>query len=174
MTHSHRTDDIKVSEAFQRLLHHTLAQVQHSEQVTRESLQSTLDEAVELELAAEELTKAELSLLAQYVKRDFSQMGYYLHESGEGLASWLNFDINVLEETLRQGLLALADNTRVDMEILRERLDAGEMLYMTGEFATPGVFGCCACGAETSLLAPRKISTCDNCGSDQFYRSTYK
>ena len=172
MSNSHQTIEQKSVEAFQRLLTHAQTYLEKTEKHTRESLQLALDEAVELELAAQELTRDELSLLAQYAKRDLDRMDAYFQETGEGLASWLSTDLNLLEETIKQQLLKLADTTRVDMERLRERIEAGELVYMSGEFATPGSFICSACQQETTLLIPRRLGQCENCGCDQFRRNT--
>jgi hypothetical protein len=102
-------------EAYDRILDRLRGSLDDAGLTTWESLQARIREVVELEMAAEEMTRDELDLLSAYVERDLKSLGYYAHETGEGIAAWLHFDLNVLEQTLIKRLWDLADQTRVQL-----------------------------------------------------------
>lgn len=133
-------------------------------------LQEKIEEAVELELTAEEMTRDEMDLLSAYIKRDMKKLGFYAHETGEGIAAWLHFDLNILESRLKKLFMDLADKTRIEQEELRERLDHAEDHYMAGELAGAGTLECLACHQHQVLTATAQIEACDGCGARYFQR----
>lgn len=88
-----------------------------------DNLQDQIKQAVEMELTVEEMTQDELDLLATYLAKDIEQLGHYLHQAGAGIATWLNFDLEVLEQTIADQLKSVADQTRIQHEKLREQLE---------------------------------------------------
>ncbi|SFG00786.1 zinc ribbon-containing protein [Neptunomonas qingdaonensis] len=145
----------------------TLENVEHH---SWDYLQEKIEEAVELELTAEEMTRDEMDLLTAYLKRDLKQLGYYAHETGEGIAAWLHFDLNVLENTVVEKLVALADQTRIDQERLREQLANEADEYMAGEIAAVGTFECQSCQQQMQLKKTSLIEPCKACGAEHFRR----
>ena len=133
-------------------------------------LQEKIEEAVELELAAEEMTRDEMDLLSAYVKKDLRQLGYYAHETGEGVAAWLNFDLNYLEQTVVRQLMDLADQTRIGMTELEQRLADSEAYYGAGDTAAAGTFVCVDCGAQVTYTSTSRLAACTQCGSETFTR----
>lgn len=133
-------------------------------------LQAKIRDAVELEMAAEDMTRDELDLLNAYLKRDLKRLGYVAHETGEGLAAWLKFDLNVLEQTFVEQLQNIADQTRIGQEELRERLDHSEDQYLAGELATVGTLACLNCGSTRMLTKTEKLTSCEQCGERYFER----
>ncbi|MAY41811.1 MULTISPECIES: zinc ribbon-containing protein [unclassified Neptuniibacter] len=133
-------------------------------------LQEKIHDAVELELAAAEMTRDELDLLKAYLTRDLKKLGFYAHETGAGLAAWLSFDLNALEHTLAEQLKLIADQTRVGQEELRERLGHDDDQYLAGEIATVGTLECLNCGATLSLHKTETLSPCDKCDQTLFKR----
>lgn len=156
--------------AYDRVMARLHRSLNDAEATSWEYLQKKIEEAVELELTAEEMTRDEMDLLAAYIKRDMKQLGYYAHETGEGIAAWLHFDLNILEARMKALLLGLADKTRIQQEELRERLDHGEDQYISGELATAGTLACLECGETQVLRETAVISVCDRCGGRYFHR----
>ncbi|MGH1461643.1 MAG: zinc ribbon-containing protein [Neptuniibacter sp.] len=133
-------------------------------------LQEKIHDAVELELAAEEMTRDEMDLLKAYLFRDLKKLGYYAHETGEGIAAWLKFDLNALEQAFVEQLKHIADQTRIGHEELRERLDHDEDQYLSGELATVGTLECLNCGEQLSLQKTEKLDVCSKCQGKFFKR----
>lgn len=157
---------------YDRVLARLLTALESAELRSWDYLQEKIEEAVEVELAAEELTRDEMDLLGAYLKRDLKQLGFYAYETGEGIAAWLNFDLNVLESTLAQQLVKLANQTRIEQERLREQLANADDEYIAGEIAAAGTFVCLACqhvlqARETVVLAP-----CEACGAPLYRRQS--
>ncbi|QEQ95677.1 zinc ribbon-containing protein [Neptunomonas concharum] len=168
--------DEQVSNApslYNRVLDRLQESLEKAELNSWDYLQEKIEEAVELELAAEEMTRDEMDLLTAYLKRDLKQLGYYAHETGEGIAAWLNFDLNILEKTVMDKLLALADQTRIDQERLREQLANEEDEYVAGEVAAAGTFQCQACAQNQRLLQTDILSACESCGATLFKRISH-
>lgn len=133
-------------------------------------LQEQIEEAVNVEQAAEQMTRDELDLLGAYVKRDMKALGRYSHLAGEGMAAFLKFDLNYLETQVKESLMALADRTRIDQELLREKLDHDSEQYIAGELATVGTLECLECGMPHRLLSTVVIEPCQKCHSNYFRR----
>jgi len=155
--------------AYDRVLERLRQQLDEAGEVSWDYLQERIEEAAELELAAAEMTRDEVELMKAYLRRDLKQLGYYAHETGDGLAAWLHFDLGVLEEKARQALLDLADKTRIQHELLREQLDHDEDQYLAGEVSAPGTFRCLQCGETQQLKATDRIAPC-SCGGVVFER----
>ena len=158
---------------YNRVLDRLQESLEKAELNSWDYLQEKIEEAVELELAAEEMTRDEMDLLTAYLKRDLKQLGYYAHETGEGIAAWLNFDLNILEKTVMDKLLALADQTRIDQERLREQLANEEDEYVAGEVAAAGTFQCQACVQNQRLLQTDILKACESCGATLFKRISH-
>jgi hypothetical protein len=160
----------KATTAYDRILKRLLADLEVAEIRSWDYLQKHIEEAAKLELAAEEMTRDEMDLLTAYLKRDLKRLGYYAHETGEGIAAWLHFDLNILEQRVGELLMGLADRTRIDQEVLRERLSHGEDDYLSGEIATVGTLACLNCGATQELTETSRIGDCRVCGKGFFRR----
>ncbi|WP_293264550.1 zinc ribbon-containing protein [Neptunomonas sp.] len=158
------------SSLYNRVLDRLTGTLENAEHRSWDYLQEKIEEAVELELTAEEMTRDEMDLLSAYLKRDLKQLGYYAHETGEGIAAWLHFDLNILENTVVQKLVALADQTRVEQERLREQLANADDEYMAGEIAAVGTFECQECKQEVQLRQTSLIQPCVACSSEHFKR----
>lgn len=160
----------KAPAAYDRILQQLRQRLDKAGEVSWEYLQEQIEEAAEIELAAEEMTRDEVDLLKAYLRRDLKQLGYYAHETGEGVAAWLHFDLDVLEQKIKQSLLDLADKTRVQHELLREQLAHAEDQYLAGEVSAPGTLRCLQCGETQQLKATDRIQPCSNCGAVVFER----
>ncbi len=155
--------------AYDRILDRLRERLDKASEYSWDYLQQQIEEAAEVELAAEEMTRDEMELIKAYVRRDLSQLGYYIHETEAGVAAWLHFDLNVLERRIAERLLDLADRTRVEQELLREQLEHGENQYLAGEIAAPGTLECQVCGQQQRLTESSVIQPC-SCGAVVFTR----
>lgn len=155
---------------YDRVLLRLTKDLKTSEAKSWDLLQEKIHDAVELELAAEDMTRDELDLLKAYLARDLKTLGYYAHETGAGIAAWLKFDLNALEHTFAEQLKLIADQTRIGQEMLRERLDHDEDQYIAGELATVGTLQCLNCSTQFSLQKTEKLEPCRACDNTFFKR----
>jgi predicted RNA-binding Zn-ribbon protein involved in translation (DUF1610 family) len=160
------------SAQYDRVLNRLRQDLESAEHWSWSYLQEKIEEAVELELAAEDMTRDEMDLLSAYLKRDLKQLGYYAHETGEGIAAWLNFDLDYLEQTIATQLMDLADKTRIGITELQQRLAEGDDQYTAGEIAAPGTFTCVACGESVVHTSTSRLEACPKCGSEVFTRQS--
>ncbi len=156
------------SSAFQRLEQALVA----AEDRSWQQIQEEIDQAVKFEQDAARLTKEEASLLAEWLRRDISELLGYMQESGHGLRDWLRFDLDLLEARLRESLLSIADPTRVEQVRLDKQLAHGEGVYVQGEVALPGVLRCTQCDKMICLVETAYLDACHHCGGDFFQRVT--
>lgn len=159
-------------EVYERILEKVYLSIENLEQQSWPFIQDKIREAAEVEQAAEEMTREELDLLQAYLQRDLSDLGYFIHKTGEGVAAWLKFDLNILELKLAKSLKGIADKTRLDQTYLEQRLAHGPEEYIAGEVATVGCFRCLNCGCLTKLKETAVIEPCDECGSRYFHRDS--
>lgn len=165
-----QNDSAQGISAYDRVVARLHKNLSDAEASSWEYLQEKIEEAVELELTAEEMTRDEMDLLTAYIKRDLKKLGFYAHETGEGIAAWLHFDLNILEGRMKQLFMGLADKTRIQQEELRERLDHDEDEYIAGELAGVGTLQCLKCDATQVLTTTAQIGPCKQCQGRYFRR----
>ncbi|WP_207063350.1 zinc ribbon-containing protein [Motiliproteus sp. SC1-56] len=162
----------KAPEIYNRLLERVYLSVEGLEEKSWPFIKRKIEEAAEVELAAEEMTREEMDLLQAYLKRDLKDLGAFAHKTGEGLAAWLKFDLNVLEQRVADMLGSLADRTRIDYTELQQRLDHGPEDYLAGEVAGVGTLRCLDCGSLVSLHRTAVLEPCHDCGCHYFHRDS--
>ena len=170
MSQNNEKESNLASADYDRVLLRLTKDLKNSDAPSWDVLQEKIHDAVELEMAAAEMTRDELDLLKAYLFRDLKKLGYYAHETGEGIAAWLKFDLNALEVNLVEQLKSIADQTRIGQEELRERLDHDEDQYLAGELATVGTLECLNCGDQVTLQKTEKLRECSSCQSKFFKR----
>ncbi len=158
------------TDIYNRLLERVYLSIDQVEVQSWPFIQHKIEEAAELELAAREMTRDELDLLQAYLRRDLREAGSVIHKTGEGIAQWLNFDLQALEYAVVEKLFGLADKTRVDQAELQLRLDHGPEDYLAGEVAAAGRLRCLECGALVKLEQTSVIAPCHQCQSHYFHR----
>lgn len=136
------------------------------------ALNEEIRQAADFEVAATELARDEVSLLGQYVKRDLGRLRAYIAETGRGLADWLKFDRDLLEDQLAEALARIADQTVVEGESLKHRLESDRDTehYTAGEVACAGSFACQRCGEGFVLHSVEQLQECEGCGNLYFER----
>lgn len=160
-------------EVYDRMLERVQSRLRSAQETTLETLEEEVDKAIEVEQELEEMTRDEVSLLGTYLQRDLEHLMHFVDETGEGLAEWLQFDISLLENSLTERLLSVADQTLVDTLSLRQKLEShGAGQYIAGEVATAGMFQCLNCEHMLCLTSTSHLEPCDACGSQYYKRVT--
>ncbi len=169
--------DDKTGSARDKAYHSLLDRLQDSvaaaEERTLSVLKDDLEQAIELELAAEEMTREEAGLLAAYVKRDLKGLARFLSETRKDLADWLKFDTDLLEGRLLELLLMVADKTRLEQEEFSRELAERDLEYHSGDEVLVGTFACDDCGNLLVFTAPDVLANCTECGGKDFHRVTH-
>lgn len=156
---------------YQRLLHRIRESLEQVEKKTAEAIQYEIEQAIELEATAEEMTREELDLLGAYLKRDLNSLSRFAAKTGKGVAEWLKFDLHLLEDKLANLLLSVADRTLLEQEALVHQLDEeGDDNYVVGETVLAGTFACQNCGDIYVVTQPKALEACLECGADSFRR----
>ncbi|WP_110648424.1 zinc ribbon-containing protein [Salinicola peritrichatus] len=137
-----------------------------------ESFQRELDEAVAFEAEFEEFTKDEAALLRAWVERDMRDFRQFLAKGGEGIATWLGIDLDVLSRRVSDALFSIADRTSIDRERFEDDLEAARADYTAGEVALPGRMSCVHCGAGIVLNQVARLEPCHACGHRYFHRES--
>ena len=157
-----------LGEAYERLLTTAMEELRQAEERSGPVLHRLIDRAREKLLAAEEFTEEELDRVSDYLKRDLIDAADYLVESGRDFATWLGFDIELIEDRLKEVFSQAADRTTVELD--RLKLEAERAGYRTGEITGPGTLVCDACGEELHFHRVGRIPPCPKCNGTRFHR----
>ncbi len=157
--------------AYQRVLQRIKESMEQAEQKTAKLIRHEIDQAIELEEAAEEMTREELDLLQAYLKRDLSSLSHFVEATGKGVADWLKFDLQLLEDRLASLLLSVADRTALEQIELERALEKeGDDNYRAGETVIAGTFACKGCGDIYVITRPETLQACVECQAESFRR----
>ncbi len=156
---------------YQRILKRLKDSLEQAEQKTAELIRHEIDQAIELEEAAEEMTLEELDLIRAYLKRDLSSLSHFVEATGKGVAEWLKFDLHLLEDKLASLLLSVADQTVLEQFELEQVLEQeGDDKYRAGETVIAGTFSCKGCGDIYVITRPETLQPCIECGGEAYRR----
>lgn len=172
MSEQNQTNPPESTPAYQRLLHRVRDSWEQLEQKTVDGIRHEIDQAIELEEAAEEMTREELDLLGAYLKRDIESLSQFVAQTGKGVADWLKFDIHLLEDRLAALLLSVADQTTVEQRALSQQMQSAEPLYVAGETVMAGTFACTNCGDVYVFTTPGRLENCIECSGDAYTRKS--
>jgi len=159
--------------AYHRILQRIKESLEQAEEVTVEALKQEIDQAIELEETAEEMTREELDLLGAYLKQDMTHLSRFVSVTGKGVADWLKFDLHLLEDKLAELLLSVADQTSVAQRKLEWELKKeSDDIYKAGAMVVGGTFACINCGDIYVCTQPMRLAPCIECGGDRFQRKS--
>lgn len=133
------------------------------------SLREHLDQAVEKAVTLEELTREEADKISAYVQRDVEDAAKFIVETRQDLATWLRFDINLLEEKLLDMFKHAVDHTQLELDKLADQAEIATHWH-TNEIIGLGTLRCDQCGELLHFQKPTKIPVCPQCQHDQFSR----
>ncbi|RMF19435.1 MAG: metalloendopeptidase [Gammaproteobacteria bacterium] len=137
---------------------------------TWETVQAEIEEAVELEQAASDLTREEWDVIKGYLKRDLKAVFDYLKDAGKGFKEWLATDAAYLKEEILEWVEKAADPAKVEWERLNLQLHHDDSTYVTGELTLPGILKCTECGKLVVLPVADRIQPCHRCHCEVFQR----
>ncbi len=157
-----------MGEAYERLLETAINDTRKLENKSGPALHKLIDEAKQRLSEAGELSKEEVERVAEYLKRDLLDAAAYVEETGEDFATWLGFDIELVEDRLKELLMQAADQTTVDLLELKEQAEARG--YHTGEYTGPGTLVCDNCSEKLHFHKVSHIPPCPKCKGTSFHR----
>jgi len=157
-----------LGEAYERLLEATIDDLHKARERSGPALHALIDQTKIKLLEAEEYTEEDLERVGQYLKRDLIDAASYLAESGEEFATWLGFDVQLIEERLKEQFSQAADQTTVELLKLKEQ--AALSAYRSGEITGPGTLVCDQCGERLQFHRVSKIPPCPRCKGSTFHR----
>jgi Zn finger protein HypA/HybF involved in hydrogenase expression len=171
ITEEQRRNQRKVH-AYNRMMERvkaTFAKAEDQQPALQRAIDAAKDKAVELG----ELSREEADRIGEYLHRDLIDAGEFLaRDEAEDLSSWLQFDIELIEERLAELFLSVADQTTVELEMLAERAHAADREYRADEITAMGTFECLDCGEQIQLTETAHIPACPKCGGTRFRRVT--
>ncbi len=115
--------------------------------------------------AAGDLTKDELALIAEYVKRD---LGNYDEGRKDEQVEESAFML-ALKDTAWSWLADVTDRTQVEWQELADELEH-KGVYRAGDWVGLGVLVCDHCEWRHTVLHPEQLGTCPECGADEYHR----
>jgi len=157
-----------MGQAYERLLETAMQEAEQLQEKSGPKLHALIDKAKEKLSELGEYTEEELDKVSEYLKRDLRDAAEYIVETGEDLKSWLGFDMKLVGERLLELFAQAADQTKVQLELLREQAELAG--YRTGEIVGPGVLVCDNCGEELHFHKPSHIPPCPKCKGTHFHR----
>ncbi len=159
----------RLVEAYNRMMERVKTAFDLGDHETRPSLQRSIDQAKHRAVELGEITREEAESIAQWLKRDLDDAGYYLASSGSELRQWLRFDIEMVEERLFDFFAQAADRSRLEFLDFENLVTAGSQ-YSTGEVTSPGTLSCESCGKVIHFHATGHIPPCPACHKTRFRR----
>jgi len=154
-----------LARAYERMLE----RVRHGLEDTEARLEHALEAAREKAVELGELTREEAERVAGWVRRDLHEAARHAAGTGEDLARWLRFDLELIEARLWELFSAAADRTRLELMALEEAAGAPPP-YRTGEVAGPGTLVCRGCGERLRFRRAGRIPPCPRCRGTEFER----
>jgi len=112
----------KLMRAYSQILQKAKAQLKTLEHKSWEELKTLIDKAEYKASELDALTAKELDQVRNDLKEDINQMAHYFQDLEQGIETFLEMDLPVLEEYLAEKALSLADPTEIT--ILRLRMSA--------------------------------------------------
>ncbi len=132
-------------------------------------LNQAVDKAKSDALELKEISKDEADKLGHYLLRDINDAVDYFNNSGEELATWFKFDMELVESRILDLFSKVADPSREERRKLLElALSASE--YHTGEITSVGTLSCKHCQTELHFKKTTRIPPCPKCHKTVFIR----
>jgi len=157
--------------AYNRMMERVKGLLERTEEKTLAALQHSIEAAKDNAVKLGELSRDEADLIGAYLRRDLEDAGSYLADTGAELSSWLQFDLELIEDRLWEMFTAAADQTKLAyLDLARRAQRAAE--YHTGEVTTVGSLQCSACGELLHFHTTGHIPPCPRCRQTVFVRQS--
>lgn len=159
----------KLVHAYNRMMERVKDLLQRSENKTLATLAHSVERAKDKAVELGELSREEAERIGDYLRRDLEDAGEYLADTGEALSTWLQFDLELVEDRLWEAFTAAADQTKLAyLELAQRAQRASE--YHTGDITTMGTLQCTQCGELLHFHATGHIPPCPRCHNTRFVR----
>jgi rubrerythrin len=117
------------------------------------------------------LSAEEIRHIAEAASRDIHYAAHSLTDnSHDSLATWLKFDISLLENFALDVFLEVADKTRLELNNIANNAEQYSHIYKAEDVTGPGSFRCEQCGKVIAFKAVGIIPECPECGATIFVR----
>ncbi len=160
-------------ESLTHIYHRMLDHIRYSIESAEKDIAVALDHAFEsarrnfTELG--QATRDEAQLISDYIRRDTHDIALRMNQSREETRTWLHMDIELIEASLLDNLLQVADQTQIALAELSTNART-HSAYQTGEIAGPGVLICDTCARRIEFTQPDHIPICPDCSGTTFSR----
>ncbi len=173
MTENHTSE--KLVQAYNRMMERVKAALEHAEHDTLPTVQQHIESAKKKAVELGELTREEAEKIGTYVKRDLHDAAQYMSSTRKELATWLRFDLKLIEQRVLDMFSTMVDRTRLELDKLGLRAreaddEANRDTRHTGEVTGVGTLACAACGQAVHFHATGRIPPCPKCHATTFQR----
>ena len=166
----HKSNDTKdkMIDAYHRMLEHTQDGLKNTLDEGVPQLKKMIDSAVEHTLEFGELTKEEARKVGDYLRRDLDDASEYMQTTKKELGDWFRFDMELVEDRVRDWFSTITDTTRTTLDKLAQNAEMAE--WHTGEITGPGTLQCDECKHDLHFHKVGHIPPCPNCNATKFHR----
>jgi hypothetical protein len=130
---------------------------------------NTIEKAKQQALELKELSKDEADKLGHYLLRDIKDATEHFNDSGEELATWFKFDLELIESRILDVFSKVADPSGQERRLLIEQANVASE-YHTGEITSIGTLSCDHCQTELHFNKATRIPPCPKCHKTTFKR----
>lgn len=159
----------KLVDAYNTMMKRVQTAIDEAEEKTIPTLEHNLEEAKMRTIELGELTREEAEKVSGYIKRDIEDAATFLQETGEEFSSWMQFDYELIEDTLKNAFINVADQTKLQLRQLGENAIKASS-YHTGEITGIGTLTCESCGEKLHFKKTGHIPPCPKCHATSFKR----
>ena len=121
--------------------------------------------------AASDMTKDELALISNYVKRDMKEFAQNYEESKTTFPDSPFY--RLISDSMWHALLEITDKTQVEWKEVFDDLEH-QGVYQAGEVVGLGVLVCEKCGHREQYNHAQIIQSCTHCDNNEFTRLSLK
>lgn len=166
-----RTAQDRLTRAYDRMMERVRETIGGVEKNALPTLQHRIEAAKEKAVELGELTRDEAERIAEYLKRDLRDAAEHLTNTGRDLRDWLRFDLDLIEDRLRDLFARAVDQTRVELAQLQNQAPLIRE-YHSGEITGIGTLQCVNCGKSVRFHATSRIPPCPKCHGAAFVRTS--
>lgn len=163
----------KLIAAYDKMMHRVEALLDSAEQQALPVLQKNIEKAKQQAIELKEISKEEAEKLGDYLLRDLHDAAAYLERSGKQFSTWLNFDLELIEDRILDVFTKIADKTRIELAQLAAQAKRAQE-YHTGEITSIGTLACQECDTLLHFKKTSRIPPCPKCHKTVFIRTRRK
>ncbi len=161
--------DEKLSAAYDRMMTRVHEFLDNAEPEASPTLKQRIEMARQRAVELREVTSEEADKVAAYVERDLHDAAEYLQRSGNEFSTWLQFDLQQIENRMFEMFAKVADRTRFELDKLAIQARAAKQ-YHTGEITGIGTLYCADCNTQMHFKKTGRIPPCPKCHKTEFKR----